>query len=288
MGSWVRIDGTLPRHRKTVDLRARIGEMQVEAYLQRLWLWCYDNADDGLIRGLDQAGMIEAAADWRGDAGKLANALIESGFVDRAPDGQLSIHDWEEHNGKYIKKAKKDAARVRKTREKFKKDAEREYAKRRRTVREQPLDVCGNETRRDETKRKNKKQKRQQQQPARATELPPDGLSGATDVATAEELRALWNAAHRSLDRYLEFPEWVELTPDQVAPAAALWRSMSVPRWEQFFAIARRSNFLNGGGELGWVFSPQKLLEKGTPFVVAVCNGEYRNAKDIPAPRGAA
>lgn len=70
------------------------------AYLQCLWWWCIDYADDGDISPFSPP-VIARGSLWMGDPQAFIDALVESGFVDR--DGKkLTIHNWDIYSGKLI------------------------------------------------------------------------------------------------------------------------------------------------------------------------------------------
>jgi hypothetical protein len=56
---------------------------------------------------------FEAAARWQGKPGELFAALVKCRWVDLHADGMAELHDWEQHNGGYIAKQKRDAERKR-------------------------------------------------------------------------------------------------------------------------------------------------------------------------------
>ena len=68
---------------------------------------------------------IEIAADWRGEPGKLVEALLEVKFLDTGEEG-YSIHDWAVHN--------RYAAHAQERSEIAKKGAETKWAKRKKML----------------------------------------------------------------------------------------------------------------------------------------------------------
>ncbi len=108
---WFRMSVDLPDHFKTVELRAVLGEENVEAYVLRLWAWAMGNAKNGTLPGRRPSILLEHVCRWHGEANILTEALIEVGFIDRAADGTLAIHGWDEMNGAAIRKAERDAGR---------------------------------------------------------------------------------------------------------------------------------------------------------------------------------
>ncbi len=77
-------------------------------------LWCYAgkfHTDDGFLKGYSDAE-VESILGWWGDQGKLVEAMLKVGFLERDIEG-LQIHDWKEHSGHLSalkQRAKKAAA----------------------------------------------------------------------------------------------------------------------------------------------------------------------------------
>lgn len=61
-----------------------------------VWLWAAQNATDGDLSEYAPEDIADAIG-WKKSADKLLDALVSAGFIDRAEDGSLSIHDWDEH-----------------------------------------------------------------------------------------------------------------------------------------------------------------------------------------------
>lgn len=61
-----------------------------------VWLWAAQNATDGDLSDYAPEDIADAIG-WKKPAGKLLDALVDTGFIDRAEDGSLTIHDWDEH-----------------------------------------------------------------------------------------------------------------------------------------------------------------------------------------------
>lgn len=103
-------------HPKTKKLARRLGVNRNEArgLLHCLWWWCLSYAEDGNLKKYG-AEEIADACDWEGDPELLCDALLESGFLDKKSEGDLSIHDWEEYTGELLKKreAEKDRSQRR-------------------------------------------------------------------------------------------------------------------------------------------------------------------------------
>lgn len=107
---WIQVDANLPNHRKSIELAALVGDEDAWRYLVRLWLWASQNEPTGVIRGSAAMLVVERVCGWKGEPQKLASALVTAKWLDVAADG-LAIHDWSEHQGAHIEKAKRDADR---------------------------------------------------------------------------------------------------------------------------------------------------------------------------------
>jgi hypothetical protein len=92
---WIRLYHNWPRHRKTMALRNALGTAEP---ILCLWLWAAENAPDGRL-GVMSHDDLESAAEWRGERGKAAFALVASGFVDVGEDGAMGLHNWESRTG---------------------------------------------------------------------------------------------------------------------------------------------------------------------------------------------
>lgn len=84
-------------HPKVKRLRAAIGP-EAEIYLLRLWAYAGRfHAATGNLKGYTSAE-IEALAEWKGESGKMLQAMLRVGFLE--PGNK--IHDWREHEGHLI------------------------------------------------------------------------------------------------------------------------------------------------------------------------------------------
>jgi hypothetical protein len=90
----------LRTHRKFLALTRRLGNNPVLAigHLELLWL-CANESGNPSFRNAEQ---IECAAEWFGEAGKLAADLADVGFLDRAGEG-FEIHDYFDHAPRYVR-----------------------------------------------------------------------------------------------------------------------------------------------------------------------------------------
>lgn len=94
MAEDIRLKTGFPRHVKTKYLVAKGGR---SAGWSLMTLWCYagENKTDGDLSGMPDV-MIETAADWDGDPGRLIALLTECGFL-VGEAGARAFHDWEDH-----------------------------------------------------------------------------------------------------------------------------------------------------------------------------------------------
>lgn len=116
--AWIEVHQALRDHRKILDLSEALDlpEPYIVGHLVYLWLWAVDNAPDGVLPSSRR--IIEKAAAWQGQQGRLVDALITCGLLD--DNGVLSIHDWDDYVGKLIDQRQSNAARQRAHREREK------------------------------------------------------------------------------------------------------------------------------------------------------------------------
>lgn len=110
-----------PKILKAATLLA-VPKAQMIGHLHLLWWWAYDYAPDGSLAGFD-ATDISLGAEWEGDPDSFVEALLScgpgqrAGLLERPDSGELRVHDWDEHAGKFMEYRRKDAARKREARE---------------------------------------------------------------------------------------------------------------------------------------------------------------------------
>ncbi len=90
----IRLKASFKDHRKRKKLAARVGRDGVLALVD-LWLTAAETHPDGWLDGCTVED-IEIDAGWTGEAGKLAAALLDCGFLDQTKNG-YTLHDWPEH-----------------------------------------------------------------------------------------------------------------------------------------------------------------------------------------------
>ena len=71
--------------------------------LEMMWSCAYQSGDAHIGDRVD----VELAAEWPGDSGAFAAAVIEVGFVDETANGVCSVHDLIDHAPKYVQDRKR-------------------------------------------------------------------------------------------------------------------------------------------------------------------------------------
>lgn len=115
MSRFVAVPLNLRRHPKAARLCRRLQNPLAWAYVVDMWAWAMEYAPDGDLTKFG-AEVIEEALGWTLDAGVLYAALRECGWIDDTEDGSTVIHDWEEHQGKWLAKMEANKKRLRKFR----------------------------------------------------------------------------------------------------------------------------------------------------------------------------
>ena len=108
--NWIRLQSEYFRHRKTLRLIRRLGEVAA-LYPIRLWAWAVEQSIDGSLRDIDPEELAMICG-FAGDAGTLWAAMVDCGFVE-IEDGRASIRSWDEHQGKLIDRAERNRMRTR-------------------------------------------------------------------------------------------------------------------------------------------------------------------------------
>jgi hypothetical protein len=103
----VLIDWRLWDHPKLYAVARLLGRNPTEAggYLARLWGATAEYRADGSLSGLTDAEIARVAG-WQGTPAKFCKALRKVGWLDGT-----EVHDWQEHQGKYIEKLLAERAR---------------------------------------------------------------------------------------------------------------------------------------------------------------------------------
>ena len=103
------VDARLWEHPKLARLAELLGRNPTEAggYLCRLWSMTAEYRTGGSLLGLGEREVCSLAG-WMGSPKKFVTALRKSGWLDHA-----EVHDWQEHQGKYIAKMMRERERKR-------------------------------------------------------------------------------------------------------------------------------------------------------------------------------
>ena len=107
MSLYIRVSNDFYTHRKTLRLRAAIGDA-ANWVPPRLWAYAAQQQPDGIFDGYTAEELANLIG-FTGDASSMLQALLKAGFLDSDP---LRIHDWQEHNAyhhAYSQKARKAA-----------------------------------------------------------------------------------------------------------------------------------------------------------------------------------
>lgn len=124
---WIKSHSELLAHPKTKRAARSLGVsiIAMVGHLHALWWWAMEYAPDGLISAYDPEDIADAVM-WDGNPEDFLNALLECGarccpgFLERNENGDIVIHDWEEHCGKDYEKRQKDAEKMKRYRERRK------------------------------------------------------------------------------------------------------------------------------------------------------------------------
>lgn len=111
--NWIRLQSEYFRHRKTLRLTQRLGEIAA-LYPLRLWTWAVEQSPDGSLRDID-AAELAIICGYSGDAPGLWAAMLECGFIE-VERGKAQIRSWRDHQGKLIERAERNAGRMRELR----------------------------------------------------------------------------------------------------------------------------------------------------------------------------
>jgi len=145
--SWIELHVGLPRHRKSIRLGHLLGDERAWAYMAQIWLWCAEECPGGKVEGDDAGMVLEHAAGWRGEPGKLAGAALTAGFLDEVGGG-IEVHGWGERAAAHLAKRDRDAERQRKRYErisaKFRGASDGSHAENARRTRGDRADLSGN------------------------------------------------------------------------------------------------------------------------------------------------
>lgn len=113
MVTWFGMDCNIFTNPKVLDFAGML-KLDVDTAvgkLGRLYGWAALSGNEtGNISHLP-AEEIAAIMRWKKKAETLVAALLRSGLLDELEDGGLGIHDWDELNGNFLQKKRKDRER---------------------------------------------------------------------------------------------------------------------------------------------------------------------------------
>ena len=298
--AWIKSQQALRDHPKLKKL-ARGLEVSIPTalgHLHMLWWWAMDYAQDGNLTPFDALDIADAAG-WEGDPERFVDAMVNcgfrgAGFLERTEDGELLIHDWNEHCGDEFERRAKEAERLRAYREKKKRvdknvrtpDEPESYAVRTpyetstsgvRTPDEPgTYGVRGEEKRREEKRGDTPPISPPRGDEAAADEMSPD--DGAVKVA---EVAELWNTELCPLG----FPKVSKVTPDRRKHFKARLNAGAERRelawWRDRIAAIAGSEFMCKSAEekASWLTFDWLLNETN---LVKVAEGKYGNGLRLP------
>lgn len=107
----MRVDLGYFEHPKVKKLERTLGDAAALIPL-KLWRWAVLYARDGEIEA-DQLLDVAVACSWAGEPERLVAQLERAGFLERLDGKRLRIHDWSEHQGRAVERARADAERHR-------------------------------------------------------------------------------------------------------------------------------------------------------------------------------
>lgn len=100
-----------PEHPKMSRLAEilKIEHAHAVGIMEMLWHYTARFAIQGDV-GRWPDDSIAHAVRWRGEPGKLIDALVKAGWLDRDPDYRLIVHDWDQHADQSVSKTLKNRA----------------------------------------------------------------------------------------------------------------------------------------------------------------------------------
>lgn len=108
---WFKLYTDLPSHRKALHLGAMLGDPRAWSYVVELWCWIGRHSPSGDVRGTHAGAVVESAAGWRGEPGRLVAAFLASGWLELLePDG-FRARNWAEVNESHVRKWLADKAK---------------------------------------------------------------------------------------------------------------------------------------------------------------------------------
>lgn len=95
--SYLNLDLDFFNHPKTLRLVGLLGRGS-DSLPPKLWCYCGKfHTKDGQLDGYSE-GEIETILGWWGEPGKMVDAMLRVGFLERMENG-FAVHDWKNHSG---------------------------------------------------------------------------------------------------------------------------------------------------------------------------------------------
>ena len=245
--AWIQVHQTLKDHRKLFDAadELEISPPHMMGLLISFWLWALDNAPTGKLDGITHR-MIARAAQYEGDAEKLAAALIRAGWLDENEDGELEIHDWYEYAGKLIDQRKAEKERSQRRRDAAA-AAAGENADDQQTASGQPKKGRKKAAGRVDQSREDK---------TREGNTPPspsdEGSDGGTKSLVEARFLEFWKAYPKKTGKQYALKAWNKIKPtaelhERIMQAVDVQKRSDQWRRENGRYIPNPSTWLNGG-----------------------------------------
>lgn len=120
--AWIELHQNMPGHRRTRRIKTVLGIDTPTAvgHMCLLWLWALDNAEDGSIGGMLNQEIADVC-EYKGDADKFVDALVEAGYIIRKGDDMI-LHDWADYCGRLMDKREQNRLRQQRYRDKHRQE----------------------------------------------------------------------------------------------------------------------------------------------------------------------
>jgi hypothetical protein len=142
---WFELDTDFSDGPKIAALKARLREPLADAYVARLYAYCYKHVRDRFEPDV-AAEVLESAVKWRGRRGRLFDALMQVGVLERDA-GKVVVHGVAERLAPHVASLVAAAARQKRRRAKVAKSIEQDADVTRDVQRDVQRDVTGDVTR---------------------------------------------------------------------------------------------------------------------------------------------
>lgn len=124
MRHFCKVDILFVQHIKTKRLarKLQIPVPWAAGLILSIWLWSIQHRPSGVLDGIAPEEIAEICQ-WCDNPMTLVNALIESEFFEVTQDGIIVVHEWQQAGGKFVKDREDANERMRKYRERQKRDS---------------------------------------------------------------------------------------------------------------------------------------------------------------------